>query len=145
MRDDACPVQWAGRRAVVTLPDHIDASNAGQIREELLSVIYHGAATLIADMTATTLCDRAGVHAVARACQRGAAAGTDLRLVATARAVRRMLAVSGLDQLVSVYPSLDAATAGRQPAVALTLVAGPAAAETNGRRPSRRGGGHRLR
>ena len=36
---DSYPVRWAGRQAIMTLPEHIDASNAGQIREELLSVI----------------------------------------------------------------------------------------------------------
>jgi anti-anti-sigma regulatory factor len=40
---DIYPVQWTGRQAVVTLPEHIDVSNAGQIREELLSVINRGA------------------------------------------------------------------------------------------------------
>ncbi len=47
----AYPVQRAGRQVIVTLPEHIDVSNTGQIREELLSLI-RGAATLIADMTA---------------------------------------------------------------------------------------------
>jgi DNA-binding CsgD family transcriptional regulator len=37
MREDIDPVQWAGQQAVVALPVHMDASNAGQILEELLS------------------------------------------------------------------------------------------------------------
>jgi anti-anti-sigma regulatory factor len=41
-----------GRQAIVTLPEQIDVTNAGQIREELLLVINHGAAALIPDMTA---------------------------------------------------------------------------------------------
>jgi anti-anti-sigma regulatory factor len=49
-----------GRQAVVALPEHIDVSNASQIREELLWVINRGAATLIADMTATLSCDQSG-------------------------------------------------------------------------------------
>ena len=52
MPKDSDPVRWAGRQAVVTLPEHIDVSNAGQVREELLSVINRGDAALIADMTA---------------------------------------------------------------------------------------------
>jgi hypothetical protein len=50
-------VKWTGSQAVVTLPEHIDVSNAGQISEELLSVINLGAVELIADMTATVSCD----------------------------------------------------------------------------------------
>jgi hypothetical protein len=33
--NDTYPVRWIGRQAVVALPEHIDVSNASQIREEL--------------------------------------------------------------------------------------------------------------
>ena len=69
-------MQWAGRQAVVTLPEHIGVSSAGQIREELPTVIDRGAATL----TATLSCDHAGANAVVRAYQRAAGA--------TARGIR---------------------------------------------------------
>jgi anti-anti-sigma factor len=98
-------------QAVVTLPEHIDVSNAGQIREQLLSVINRGAAELVADMTATISCDHAGADAVARAYQRATAAGTQLRLVVPAQIVRRVLSINGLDRLIPVYPSLEAAAA----------------------------------
>src|ERR1035437_3231906 len=51
--EDPFPVEWMGHQAVVSLPEHIDVSNAGQIREELLSVINRRAAGLMAGMTAT--------------------------------------------------------------------------------------------
>ena len=70
MRKDIEPVQWADQQAVVALPTHVDASNAGQIREELLSVINGGATALIADMSATISCDHAGADAVVCAFQR---------------------------------------------------------------------------
>jgi hypothetical protein len=54
-----CLVRWAGPQAVVTLPQRMDQSNAGQIRKELLAVINRGARALIADMTATVSCDHA--------------------------------------------------------------------------------------
>lgn len=79
-------MEWAGGQAVVVvLPEHIRASNAGQIREELLSVVNCGVTTLIADMTTTTSCDHAGADAVVRAFQRAVSSGTELRLVVTAR------------------------------------------------------------
>jgi anti-sigma B factor antagonist len=112
---DTYPVRWTGRLAVVTLPEHIDVSNAGQIREELLSVINRGAAVLIADMTATLSCDHAGADAVVRAYQRAVVSGTQLRLVVTAPIVRRVLGVNGLDRLISIYPSLEAAIAAGVP------------------------------
>jgi anti-anti-sigma factor len=113
--EDVFPVEWAGRRAVVVLPEHIDISNAGQIREELLSVLNRGARVLIADMSATQSCDHAGTDAVVRAYQRGMLAGAQLRLVVTAPVVRRALSLSGLDRLVSIYPSLEVAVAAGTP------------------------------
>jgi anti-sigma B factor antagonist len=104
-------VEWADGWAVVTLPEHIDVSNAGQISERLLWIINRGAAELIVDLAATVSCDHAGADAVARAYQRAAGSGTQLRLVVTAPIVRRVLSINGLDRLVPVYPSLEAAAA----------------------------------
>jgi anti-sigma B factor antagonist len=109
---DAYPVRWMGRQAVVALPEHIDVSNAGQIREELLWVINRGAAVLIVDMTATLSCDESGTDAVMRAYLRAFASGTQLRLAVTTQIVRRVLGLRWLDRLISVYPSVEAASAG---------------------------------
>jgi anti-anti-sigma factor len=116
MLKDFYPVHWDGVQAVVALPEHIGASNAGQVRDALLSVINRGATTLIADMTATVSCDHAGADAVVRGWQRTVSSGTELRLVVTARSVSRVLGMRGLDRQVSVYSSLDAAVAARLPA-----------------------------
>jgi anti-anti-sigma factor len=136
---DTYPVRWAGRQAIVTLPEYIDVSNAGQIREELLSVINRGPAALIADMTATLSCDHAGVDAVVRAYQRALVSGTQLRLVVTAQIVQRVLCVNGLDRLISIYPSLEAAIAADVPAAVVPLPPLPAEADVQvpGRRAAR--------
>ena len=124
MFKDTYPVQWTGGQVVVTLPEHIDAANTGQIREELLALINRGAAALIVDMTATVSCDYAGAEALARAHRRAVANGTQLRLVVPVEIVRRVLNGSGLDRLVSVYPSQEAAIAAGLP-VAQAPTAGP--------------------
>ena len=111
-RDLRCPVQWTGQQAVVTFPQHIDISNVGQIREQLLWIINRGAAVLIADLTGTVSCDCSGADALARAQHRAVANGTELRLAVTANAVRRVLTLNGFDRLVAIYPDLDAAAAG---------------------------------
>ena len=109
MPDDLFPATWTGRRAIVSFPGQVDISNVDQLRDRLLSVINRGAIVLIADMTSTVSCDHAAVDAIARACQRAAASGTQLRLVVTAPLVRRVLSIEGLDRLVAIYPLLDAA------------------------------------
>jgi len=115
MADDLPLVAWGGRQAIVAFPDHVDVSNVGQLREQLLSVINRGAAVLIADMTDTVSCDHSTVDALARAYQRATVNGTRLRLVVTAPLVRRVISIEGLDRLVSVYPSLEAAIAAGTP------------------------------
>ncbi len=125
MDKDGYPVRWTGRQAIVTLPHHMDESNAGQIREELLLVVNRGATELIADLTQTDSCDHMGADAVARAYQRAAAAGTQLRLVVTAPAVRRVLTLNGLDRLIPVYPSLVAAIAAGASAARVLVTPGP--------------------
>ena len=60
MSRDTAGVEWAGRTAVAKLPQHIDSTNADQVRERLLGVINLGAVILIADMTATLSCDYSG-------------------------------------------------------------------------------------
>lgn len=110
------PVRWAGRQAVVVLPEHIGQANAGQVSEGLLSVINRGADVLIVDLTGTISCDYTGADALLRARQRALSSGTELRLAVTDRIVRRTLSLSGLDRMISIYPSLEAAIAAGAPA-----------------------------
>jgi anti-anti-sigma factor len=112
------PVAWSGRRAVVTLPEHIDAANTGQLRDELLGLVNRGPEVLIADLTGTASCDHGGAEALVRAYHRASVNGTLLKIVASSPLVRRILTVSGLDRLVSVYPSLEAALAAQRPQAA---------------------------
>ncbi len=140
MPENSCPARWVGRQAVVTLPEHVDVSNAGQIREDLLSVINRGAKELIADMTATVSCDHAGAGAVVRAHKRAVVSGAELRLVVPAQIVSRVLSIAGVDRLVSIYPSLEAAMAASAPAAVLTLVAGAAGTGADVQPPPPRAG-----
>jgi anti-sigma B factor antagonist len=118
-------VEWVGRQAVVRLPGHIDLSNAASISEELLVLINRGAAALVVDMTATASCDYAGAETLVRAYRRAVANGTQLRLVVPAEVVRRVLSLNGLDRLVSVYPSPEAAIAAGVPVAQAAAGAGP--------------------
>ncbi len=121
--EDNYPVRWVGQQALVALPEHIDVSNAGQIREELLAVINRDADALIVDMTATISCDLTGADAVARAYQRAVVSRTELRLVVTSGVVLRMLGMTGVGRLVPVYPSVEAALAARSTAASAALTA----------------------
>lgn len=106
-------IRRAGSQAVITMPAEIDAANADQVRQALLSAARPEVPVLIIDMTGTTFCDSSGVHAVITAYRQAAETGTQLRLVATT--VRRIFTVVGADQLMPIYPALDAALAGSSP------------------------------
>jgi anti-sigma B factor antagonist len=110
-------VAWVGRVAVITLPAEIDLGNAGRIREDLLSVLEQGASMVIADMSATTFCDSAGVSALVRAARAARERGAPLRVAATAPAVTRVLSITGVNRLIEIFPSAAAALAGPETAV----------------------------
>ncbi|MGH3285639.1 MAG: STAS domain-containing protein [Streptosporangiaceae bacterium] len=105
MSGEHYPVLWIGRTAVVSMPAEIDITNAGQVREDLLSVLNQGAALLIADLSKTTFCDSAGISALARGFRRAEASRSDMRLVVSTLAVQRVLALTGIDRLLDKYPS----------------------------------------
>jgi anti-sigma B factor antagonist len=104
-----CTVLWSDRVAVVTMPDEIDITNADAIREELLSVINQGADIMVADLSKTRFCDSTGVSSLVRAFRRATSNGTKMRLVVGGLAVERVLALTGVDRLIEVYPSVRAA------------------------------------
>ena len=110
----------------MTLPEHIDATNTGQLRDDLLGLVNRGPAVLIADLTGTVSCDHGGAEALVRAYHRASVSGTQLKIAASSPLVRRILTVSGLDRLVSVYPSLEAALAAGRPQAAPPARPGPA-------------------
>jgi anti-sigma B factor antagonist len=113
------PVVWTGHSAVVRLPAEIDISNADQVREDLLWIVNQGATLLVVDMTETTFCDSAGVTALVRALKRATANEAGMRMVVTAPAVLRILALTGVDHLIEIHPTVAAAMAdaGEQGAV----------------------------
>jgi anti-sigma B factor antagonist len=127
---------WVGRVAVTTLPAEVDIANAEQVRDDLLSVVTQDASLVIADMTATTFCDSAGISALVRVARQATAQGSGLRLAAGAPAVARALALTGVDKLIAVYPSVAAALA--DPAGDVTVEPAPTApgqADSEGRTP----------
>lgn len=70
-----------------------------------------GAAMVVADMTRTSFCDGEGAYSLAQACREAAANGVELRLVIPSADVLRIFAGLGLDAMLRIYPTIDAAFA----------------------------------
>ena len=100
-----------GEHGIVTVPAEVDITNSAEVRESLLAAASQGVPVLIIDMSGTTFCDSTGVQAIVAAYQQAAATGTGLRLVAAP--VLHILTVVGVDQLIPIYPDLEAALAAR--------------------------------
>lgn len=120
---------WSGRHAVVTLPAEIDAVNSADVAELLSGLTSQGPEVITGDLSGTTFCDSAGVQVIARAHERAAATGTELRLAMGDSPVARILQLAGLDQVIPVYrevqQSLDTVPARPSPPPGEQPAAGP--------------------
>jgi phosphoserine phosphatase RsbU/P len=96
-------VHWSGRHAVVTMPAEIDMTNAPGVGGLLAAVAGQFPEVITADMTATTFCDSAGAHALARAHELATAGGAELRLALGDSPTARIVQLIGLDQIVPLY------------------------------------------
>lgn len=99
------------RPAVVACPAEIDMANADSIGEQLAAASASGARAVIADMTATTFCDSSGINMLIRASKRGAAHGTELRLLQPGPTVLRVMNIHGVDTVLPIYHNLEQALA----------------------------------
>ena len=130
----------ARRAVVVALPEEIDLTNTAGVAEQLtLAVGRH--LIVIIDMSATRFCDCAGARAIVRAHKRAAEGGAELRLVVTADPMRHILGRLGVDRLLDLYPSVEAAHGampGRAGAVQHLMAVGQVIT-IRGRPRSRRG------
>ena len=96
---------------MVSAPGQVDLTNAGELRQAVLSCTDAGHMTLVVDMSETAFCDSAGVNQLVQAHKRAVAAGGELRLVIGTASVMRILAITGADRLLSIFPSVDEAVA----------------------------------
>jgi anti-sigma B factor antagonist len=101
--EQAPDIAWSGRHAVVTMPAEIDLVNASSMGNQLSAVVGESPELITVDMTATDFCDSAGIRVLARAHQLAAAGGGELRLAVGGSPVRRILQLTGLDQVLPVY------------------------------------------
>ena len=97
---------------IVVFPPEVDVSNAALFGVELLAALRPGVAIVIADMTRTAFCDSSGIRHLVIVNHRAKKSRAQLRVVVTADAVRRVLQVTGVDQMLDIYPSLQEALTG---------------------------------
>jgi anti-sigma B factor antagonist len=105
------PVEMVSGVPVVVAPEEVDITNAAGLRAALLEAAGLGSGRLVVDMSRTQFCDTAGIHALVEAHKRAGAGGGEVRLVTTGPAVLRIFAITGLDNVIPYFASLDHALA----------------------------------
>jgi anti-sigma B factor antagonist len=110
MPDVSFRVEMAGDVPVVVTPGDIDITNAAGLRTALVEAAGRGRKVVV-DMSRTQFCDTAGIHALVTAYKRAGVDGGEVRVVVTSATVLRIFAVTGLDQVLPRFTSLDQALA----------------------------------
>jgi len=105
---------------VVHLPTEIDLQSAPAVRDELMASLNR-CAHLVVDATGVAFMDSSGVNALVRAKERADRLDGTVHVVATGRAVVRVLALTQLTRVLGVVPRTD---------VALRCVADPVPGHT---------------
>lgn len=99
-------VPGRARHSVVRLPAEVDLGSASEVRDALLSAVNRGSVHLVVDATRTRFLDSSGLNALVRARERTDRLGGSLHLVTSCPAVLRVLALSQLDRVIAVVPTL---------------------------------------
>jgi anti-sigma B factor antagonist len=113
MQDGRFPLEMVDGVPVVAAPEEIDITNAPELRSALLeaAAAANGHGTLVADLSQTQFCDSSGLHTLLAAHKRATAAGGDVLLVLPGNAVLRVFTITGVDQIIPNFTSLDDALA----------------------------------
>jgi len=102
---------------IVTLSGELDIVSAPAVRERLLSLLSPDASRLVIDMAAVRYADASGLAALVSTQRRAVLLGGTLRLAGLRPDVARVLTVTGLSRHLRVYPTVQAAIAGRKLAI----------------------------
>jgi anti-sigma B factor antagonist len=109
LTDPSFPVSVHDGLAVVATPEEIDISNAGLLREALRRATASGQPVIVVDMSGTEYCDSTGLNVLVRALGEARDVGSEFRLVVGGAGLRRILTVTGVEGMFSIYETLGQA------------------------------------
>ncbi|MFV2119051.1 STAS domain-containing protein [Streptomyces sp. Act-28] len=105
-----------GPLTVAAVSGPIDLHTAPRLRTGALELIERGHHRLVLDLTGVTFCDSSGLSALIGAWHAAQGAGGSLGLAAVPDHLMRLLAMTGLDTVMSILPAADALAAHPQDA-----------------------------
>ena len=104
-------VEMVGGVPVVAALEEIDITSADDLRTAMLDAAARGHGTFVVDMSRTRFCDSSGLHALVAAHRRAQAEDGEVLLVIPDAAVLRVFAITGMNQVIPNFASLDEALA----------------------------------
>jgi anti-sigma B factor antagonist len=93
---------------VLGVAGDLDLATASSLRDACLALVSFGHHVLVVDLQSVALLDSFALDILVGALNRARALGGDLRLICNQGHIRRMLTVTGLDQLFTIYHSREA-------------------------------------
>lgn len=97
--------------AVVTLTGELDAHTSGQLRALLNELLLAGQGNLVLDLSGLSFIDSAGLSALLSAAKGTRRGGGQLLLSGPAPTVRKVMALTGIDVVLTTVDSVDDALA----------------------------------
>lgn len=97
--------------AVVRLSGELDAHTSGQLRSLLNELLLAGQGNLVLDLSGLSFLDSAGLAALLSAAKGTRRGGGRLLLSGPAPGVRRVMALTGIDVVLTTVDSVDEALA----------------------------------
>jgi anti-sigma B factor antagonist len=95
-----------GSRAVVTVHGEVDLSTSPQLRDRLAGLIEQRP-SIVVDLDDVGFIDSTGIGVLVGGVKRARSNGGELSLVCTQRRILKVLEITGLTQVFSVYESVD--------------------------------------
>jgi anti-sigma B factor antagonist len=99
---------------IVSASGEVDVVTAPTIRTEVVNLVAGGSTDIILDFDRVEFIDSFGLGVMVGALKRVNSHGGRLRISVSERRVRGVLELTGIDRVLDLYDSVDAAVAGPQ-------------------------------
>jgi anti-sigma B factor antagonist len=98
-----------GDSCVVRVSGEVDVHTSPSLKAALVDAMGQGCRVVVADLAAVPFIDSSGLGVLIGALRRAREAGGELRVVSGDDAVIKILRITGLDQVLPLYVSVDEA------------------------------------
>ena len=102
-----------GDLAVVTVGGEVDLDTASQLGDHALDAVRDVSPHVVLDLTGVTFMDSTGLKVLLSVQRRAELAGGSFGVAGPSRSVRKILALTGLDQTFAIYDTVDQASTSR--------------------------------